>query len=214
MRDVPQTLQGCETLCRVWILTLKDTAQLGFSDHDAPLVFQGVTCHPQSGFTPKSAVAALGFDVDNGNVESVLDGLQIAPNDIRSGRFEGARLDHYRVDWNATDHFVHMSTGLLGEIRQAGAAFEAEWLGEASILERSAGRVFSRMCDAEFGDARCGLDPGAFPEGTVCSRTFTACRDQFSNSVNFRGFPYLLGDDTLIAAPHLGETRDGGSRFT
>lgn len=214
MRDIPQTLEGCKTLCRVWVLTLQDETRLGFSDHDRPLSFGGVVCKPASGFTPETANAALGFDVDNGTVRGVLDGIDIEPEDIRAGRYDSARLDHYRVDWTAPDQFVHMSTGLIGEIKQQGHAFEAEWLGEASVLERSTGRVFSRMCDAGFGDARCGVDVASFPEGTICPRTFSACRDQFSNSINFRGFPYLLGDDALVVAPLEGETRDGGSRFS
>jgi len=52
-----------------------------------------------------------------------------------------------------------------------------------------------------------------FPSGTVCPRSFSACRDRFNNALNFRGFPYLLGDDALTAAPRESEIRDGGSRY-
>jgi len=60
---------------------------------------------------------------------------------------------------------------------------------------------------------RMGLNADNFPSGTVCPRSFSACRDRFNNALNFRGFPYLLGDDALTAAPRESEIRDGGSRY-
>lgn len=213
MRNVDLHMQSSQTLCRVWIVTLSDQTQMGFTDHDRILVFQNIKCSPQSGFTPGETDARLGFSVNTGSIMGVLDAVILSVDDIRNGRFDNARIESYRVDWTDVSHFVQLGTGYMGEIRQKGAAFEAEWLGEGSRLERSTGRVFARICDAEFGDARCGLDPESFPEGTACSRTFEACQNQFSNTVNFRGFPYLIGDDAMVAGPKEGEPRDGGSRY-
>lgn len=214
MRDVPQCLSTCETLCHVWVVTLIDESQIGMSDHDHPFEFLGVSCHPGSGFSAQALSASSGLSADEGSIAGVLTTEALTAEGLRAGRFDGARIDHYRVNWKAPEDYVHMVTGLIGEVRQKGETFEAEWRGEASRLERSAGRVFSRVCDASFGDTRCGLNADNFPSGTVCPRTFTACRDQFSNTVNYRGFPYLLGDDALVAAPQEGELRDGGSRFS
>ena len=38
-----------------------------------------------------------------------------------------------------------------------------------------------------------------------CDKTFETCRDTFSNSVNFRGFPYIPGISDLIS----GQTKTG-----
>lgn len=214
MRNVPNEITKCTTLCNVWIMTLRDDSQLGFTDHDRVLEVKGVSCLPQSGFTAENANGRAGLDPSEAEVAGILDDARITAADIRSGRFDGARIDHHRVNWAKASQYVHMATGLIGEIKQKGAAFEAQWRGEASLLERSAGRVFSRLCDAEFGDTRCGINKAAYPDGTVCARTILACREQFSNSLNFRGFPYLLGDDALVAVPQEGEPRDGGSRFS
>ncbi|HEY0218178.1 MAG TPA: DUF2163 domain-containing protein [Afipia sp.] len=44
-----------------------------------------------------------------------------------------------------------------------------------------------------------------------CDKQFTTCRDRFANSVNFRGFPQIPGNDFIIAAPDSGAVNDGGS---
>lgn len=204
MREVSESLKACTTLCEAWRITFSNNSQLGFTDHDRPLWIEGLKYHPSSGFEP-------GGDQD---VKGILRSDLITPEDIGAGRFDGARIDRLRVNWQNPPEYVHMATGYIGEITQQGRAFTAQWLGQASRLERSTGRVFSRRCEAEFGDAQCGVNKADFPDGTTCPHTFEACRDRFSNSLNFRGFPYLLGDDALTAGPQEGELRDGGSRYS
>jgi uncharacterized phage protein (TIGR02218 family) len=149
------------------------------------------------------------------------------------------------------------------------------------------GRVFSRFCDADVGDTRCGVDieaPAFRDEGVIaevissyafradglgafteawfargrivwsdggesevathrvsggdaiielidapaaaliegatfvvyagCDKRLTTCRAKFANTVNFRGFPHMPGNDVVQAGPVLGEPLDGSSRFT
>ncbi|MGE3142742.1 MAG: DUF2163 domain-containing protein, partial [Hyphomonadaceae bacterium] len=54
--------------------------------------------------------------------------------------------------------------GRLGEARRGAMAFEVELRGLQAPLNVAVGRVFSRFCDADVGDARCGVDlsPSAF----------------------------------------------------
>ncbi len=56
MIDIPPPLQakldaGVTTLCWVWILTRRDGAKFGFTDHDQALELEGVSCAPASGFS-------------------------------------------------------------------------------------------------------------------------------------------------------------------
>jgi len=46
-----------------------------------------------------------------------------------------------------------------------------------------------------------------------CDKSFATCRDRFGNAVNFRGFPYMPGNDAVLAAPAADQPRDGGSRY-
>lgn len=218
MRSIPNALKehlsgGATTLCWLWKIIRRDGVVLGFTDHDGPLVIDDVTYEMSSGLNPSETDQRLGFAADNGAVQGVFKSEHITAEDIRAGLYAQAVIESYRVNWQLPDQAVHMATGRLGTIRQKGESFEAEWVGQSVLLDRSVGRVFSKLCDAEFGDDRCGLNASDFPDGTFCPRTYGACQNQFNNGLNFRGFPFLLGDDALQAAPQIGERRDGSSRY-
>jgi uncharacterized phage protein (TIGR02218 family) len=44
-----------------------------------------------------------------------------------------------------------------------------------------------------------------------CDKRFTTCRDRFSNSINFRGFPHIPGNDFIISIPLAGEPGNDGA---
>lgn len=218
MRNIPSNLQphlsqDTTTMCLIWTLTRRDETTFGFTNHDRDLFIDGVTYSASSGVSAGAVDSRLGFAVDSGSVAGVLSDDRITPADITAGLYTGATLSMAVVNWQAPQQMMPLATGFIGQIKQTGEAFELEWLGEGAWLDRSQGRVFSRQCDAEFGDSRCGINAADYPEGTVCPRSYLACHTQFSNTRNFRGFPYLLGDDALVAAPQDSDVRDGGSRF-
>ena len=51
-----------------------------------------------------------------------------------------------------------MRAGSLGEVKRSGPAFSAEVRGLAHYLQQPKGRLFQYACDADLGDARCGID--------------------------------------------------------
>ena len=185
----------------------------GITRHDRDLIIDGHTYLAQSSLNESESESRLGFASDNGAIQGVLETAQISDTDIANGILRGARLSRLKVNWQDPKSYTVLSVGGLGQVTIQRDYFDVEWLGLASKLDRSTGRVFSKKCDAEFGDSRCGLSLSNFPAGTFCPKSFSACRDQFNNAPNFRGFPYLLGDDALYAAPQDGEIKDGGSRY-
>jgi uncharacterized phage protein (TIGR02218 family) len=46
-----------------------------------------------------------------------------------------------------------------------------------------------------------------------CDKQFTTCKSKFANAANFRGFPYMPGNDAITASPVTGAALDGGSRY-
>lgn len=53
----------------------------------------------------------------------------------------------------------------------------------------------------------------AFTVTAGCDKRHATCRDRFSNTVNFRGFPHMPGNDFVVTYPREGEGHDGGSFF-
>jgi uncharacterized phage protein (TIGR02218 family) len=42
-----------------------------------------------------------------------------------------------------------------------------------------------------------------------CDKRLETCRDRFANVVNFRGFPHIPGQDTVIRYPNRGDANTG-----
>ncbi len=51
----------------------------------------------------------------------------------------------------------------------------------------------------------------AFTVTAGCDKRFTTCRDRFANSINFRGFPQIPGNDFIISYPVPGESGHNGT---
>jgi uncharacterized phage protein (TIGR02218 family) len=292
MRTIPSELQlrlasGVTTLCHVWRITRRDEQVFAFSDHDRLLQFDDLICEPMTGASAGAVEKSLGLGVDTASISGALNSEAITEDDLARGLWDGARVDLYRVDWSDPSLRVHLFAGRIGEVRRGVSAFEAELRGLQAALNVPVGRVFSRFCDADLGDARCGKDveaptfrgagvvtdvlgaaafradgleayaegwfvrgrlawgaggesevaahrieggdavlelldaPGAvlgigapFAVFAGCDKRFETCRAKFANTLNFRGFPHMPGNDALQSGPIAGEPMDGSSRFS
>jgi uncharacterized phage protein (TIGR02218 family) len=278
---------GVTTLAHVWLITRRDGEVFGFTDHDQALTFQEHVCEPSTGLIAGAVEKSLGLSVDTALISGALSSERISADDIARGLWDGARVSLYKIDW--TDPTLHAAlfSGKLGEVKRGASAFEVELRGPQAALNTSVGRVFSRFCDADFGDARCGLDSedaiyrasanvsaivdlrsfrtnalssfqdGFFTRGRLiwadggegeialhrsegasaylelldppgpalmlgagfdviagCDKRFETCRIKFANSLNFRGYPYMPGNDAVQAGPQTGAALDGSSRYT
>ncbi len=45
-----------------------------------------------------------------------------------------------------------------------------------------------------------------------CDKSLATCRDRFNNVPNFRGFPYIPGNDAVTSYANTGDANDGGSK--
>jgi uncharacterized phage protein (TIGR02218 family) len=291
MRSVPVELasrlaSGVTNLAHVWKVTRRDGQVFGFTDHDNALDFGGVRCESVTGLTTGVIEKSLGLSVDTASLSGALSSAAITDSDLTRGLWDGARVDLYRVDWTTPTLSVHLFAGRIGEVRRGAHAFEAELRGLQAGLSVPVGRVFSRFCDADLGDQRCGKNlamsafrgagvvneiisnaafrtegleayaAGWFARGRLvwaaggesevaahrvegadavlelldaagaalalgatftvyagCDKRFDTCRVKFANTLNFRGFPHMPGNDAVQAGPIAGQIMDGSSRF-
>jgi uncharacterized phage protein (TIGR02218 family) len=161
---------GVTTLAHVWRITRRDSETFAFTDHDQPLSFDELTCEPMLGLSAGAIEKGIGLGVDTASVTGALSSGSISEDDLARGLWDGARVDVYRVDWTDPALRVHLFAGRIGEVRRGAQAFEAELRGLQAQLNVAVGRVFSRFCDADLGDARCTKDiaaPAFRGEGVV-----------------------------------------------
>lgn len=197
------------TLCLLWRLTRQDGTVIGVTDHDSAVGVDGVTYEPSGAVMAGTFRQGLGLKPGRAGAGGVLSSDLITSEDLQAGLWNRARVDVYRCDWTAPElGAVPVWHGLLSEISQTeSGAFEAELVSQKAVLEQTVGRVIQRRCDAELGDARCGLAA----DGRSCDKRFETCRDVFSNTVNFRGFAHLPGMEVMLAGPS-GHGNSGGKR--
>jgi len=290
MRSIPETFSGgAMTLARCWRLTRSDGVVMGFTDHDRDLSFDGVTYLAGTGLEAADMQAELGFAISGGEASGALSSPGITEADIASGRYDGALITLYLVDWSTPENRIVLESGAIGEIRRMGKAFAAEIRSLTYRLDEERGRLFRLGCSADLGDAHCtiALDSAAWrydgvvastdgrvavgllgsftddfftggrltftsgnnagvsveirgqnatqtgatlalwqPMGALiipgdgvtlragCDKAFSTCRDRFANTINFRGFPHMPGNDFVILTVSDGTPgMDGGSFF-
>lgn len=199
---------GALTTCLCWKLERTDGFELGVTDHDCPVVFSGLTFDPGAAMEAGRFETAGGLRPGRAAAAGALSSAAINEEDLAAGLWNEARVSVFRVDWLAPENAILVWTGYLTELTQAEAGLEAGLISLKADLERPLGRTYSRRCDARLGDARCGLSG----VGTKsCDKRFATCRDFFSNSANFRGFPAMPGQDFVLAGP-AASGNDGGKR--
>ncbi|TFL18589.1 DUF2163 domain-containing protein [Jannaschia formosa] len=151
---------GTSTICRAWVLTRTDGQVFGFTDHDVLLTVDGTVCAAASGMSAGALEGATGLSVDNTEAVGALSHDGLTEADMRAGRWDGATVVAYLVDWRLPSAFEIVFRGTLGELTMADGAFTAELRSLSEALNRVRGRLYQPRCDAVLGDGRCGVDLG------------------------------------------------------
>ncbi|MCK5933433.1 MAG: DUF2163 domain-containing protein [Fulvimarina manganoxydans] len=150
------------TLPHGWRLTRHDGLVLGFTDHDEALTFAGTRFAARTGLSASEAESETGLAATTGEVAGALSSEAVTEADILAGRYDGARVETFLVDWTEPE-VAHGLIGVhhIGEVKRSDIAFTAELRSRTTELDRVRGRLYRRRCDAVFGDGRCGVDLAA-----------------------------------------------------
>ena len=154
---------GLTTVCRCWALTRKDGTVMGFTDHDGPLSFGGIDFRADTGLSTSTLQQSTGLSVDNTETMGALSDTSISEADIEAGRYDGAEVVSWLVNWADVEERHVVFRGTIGELRRGNGAFHAELRGLTEALGRPVGRVYQKPCTAVLGDTGCGVD--IFSEG-------------------------------------------------
>jgi uncharacterized phage protein (TIGR02218 family) len=171
---------GTTTRAHCWKVTRTDGAVLGFTNHDEPIAFGGVTYEARSAFAGSEVSGSLGLAVDDQDITGALSSAAITAADLARGLFDGARVELYDVNWSDPAARQLQGAFLVGEVERGELAFRAEMRAAIAPLEQKVGARFVPECAATVGDGRCGValgDPAFTGEGTVFAlgaQAFTA----------------------------------------
>lgn len=161
---------GSTTLARAFAVTRKDGQVMGFTDHDRDLTFEGVTFRADTGLTARALQMGTGLAVDNSEAFGALRSDAISEEDIMAGRYDGAEVLGWLVNWADVSMRALQFRGSLGEITRSGGAFKAELRGLSEALNQPQGRIYQARCQAILGDGACRFDldqPGYSDERPV-----------------------------------------------
>lgn len=146
---------GLTTVCHAWAITRKDGAVFAFTDHDLPLRFAGFEFRADTGLSALALAQSRGLSVDNSEALGALSDASLREDEIEQGRFDGAEIQAWLVNWADTSQYWLNFRGHLGELTRAGGSFRAELRGLTEALNRPLGRVYQKPCSAVLGDRTC-----------------------------------------------------------
>ena len=181
---------GATTVCRAWEVKRRDGVRLGFTDHDLDLSFDDLVFHADTGLSSVALEQSTGLAVDNTEAMGVLSHVSVSETDIEAGRFDGAAVLAWTVNWADVSQRVLRFRGTLGEIRRSGGVFKAELSGLTERLNQPQGRIYQKSCAALLGDTACGFDLNA-------------------SGYYWRGFVDAVEDRRMLAFDNLSDFDEG-----
>ena len=186
-----------------WHLQRRDGNGLALTSHDRALTVDGIRYEPAPGMTPAAIRSELGLEPRSSEVAGSLSAEAISEADIAAGRWDGAALRLFAIDWAEPGAVHPLLEGELGEISTRDASFAAVLRGVAAGLERPICPLTSPNCRAELGDPQCRVDmAGRKVRATVTGRT--AHIVTVDHPVDER---FVLGDMRVLSGAANGERR-------
>ncbi len=154
--------QPLTTLAFLWRVERADGVAIGFTSHDRDLVRGGFAYRAAPGMVPSSIRLTDGFDVDDVELNGALTSGAFTEDDLRVGRWDGARLTLSAADWTdpaATPQLL--IAGSFGSVTMRDGSFGVALRGVASVFDRPVSEETSPACRATLGDPRCRVDMAA-----------------------------------------------------
>ena len=149
---------GVTHSCHCWSVRRNDGVIFGFTDHDLPLRFDGMEFLPDSGLSAKAISTTTGLSVNNTEAMGVLNADAVTEADIDAGRFDGAEVMMWLVQWDNVEAREVQFRGTIGEITREAGVYRAELRGLTERLNQEQGRAYLRSCSAILGDEACSVN--------------------------------------------------------
>ncbi len=209
MRQITEALAArlgreATTLALCWRIVRRDGVALGFTAHDRELFVEGMAYRPAPGAVPSAIELSDGLDADTMEVAGALSGDGVAEVDLRAGRFDGALVETFLIDWERPDAGrLVLTRGTLGTVERRDGAFTAELRGATAALAASPVELVSPECRAELGDRRCRVDLARFTVVATANQVTDAARFEVMSPSEPEGW-FAYGRARFLDGPAAG----------
>ena len=139
-------------------LSLSNGEVVSITDHDHDLIVDGLTYTASRSFSYTNIESHSSLNVDNLQIDSVLNSDYINKDDILAGKYDGAEVEIFQVDYNNQNHDKSiLKFGFISEIKILDNRFIANIVAISQNAKRQIADTFSPFCRAKFCDHLCKL---------------------------------------------------------
>lgn len=141
--------------------------------------YPGVIFKHTIGLTASRVEHPAGTDATNLEADFFVNDEGLKEDDIEAGKWDHGAFTIFTTNANALDMGQEIvAQGYFGKFEQHDGMYRVELKGVNEALHQIIGRVTEELCDADYGDARCGLDLVA--RGEVKTGTITSVINQYT----------------------------------
>lgn len=120
-----------------WRIERRDGVAIGLTSHDRDLVIEHLVYRAAPGMLPSAITRGEGAGDGAMEVAGALVSDGIAERDLIDGRWDGAEVTVFAVDWRAPGERLVIGGGRIGAVEMAGHGFTAELRGGAGGARRA-----------------------------------------------------------------------------
>lgn len=205
-------------LASAWKVTPVYGSAVRVTPHDVELTIAGEVYTPMGGADPSTVRRQGQLREHDREFRGVIDSAAITAEDLMAGRWNGAAIDEYTIDWS-TPWAGHLrrASYRVAEVTFDGQMWRAATVGLVQYLRGPRGDLYGRHCRHEWGVVR--------PDGDGCpvvasSYTTTSAASGFGDggrklqirassiSGSLADGYFALGKFTVTSGANAGQVRD------
>lgn len=178
MKDISPELRahyahGSTTISRQWRFERTDGLVVAVTTCARDLLYLGEVYHSKDGVNPTAISQQVGAAVTNSDATGTLSPDLATEAEFLAGLWDGCKYVIFEVNYrDLSMGRLMLASGTLGDLKVGRSAFTAEMRGLAQALQQTNGKVVTKNCTAQFGDAKCKVDLAPITvAGTVTSVT-------------------------------------------
>ena len=142
------------TMCHLWEIRLNDGTKLCYASHDKPVYVAGKKFLPL-GPSPQNMQTGEAGAASDYEIFGFLSHETIRPRDIQMGKYDGATITQWVVDWQRPWIWTKKHKWWIKSIMVDGDIFKADVGGLDQFLEIKVGRYYEKECDKTFAGTEC-----------------------------------------------------------